>query len=30
VYKQILIDEKLKTENRGPKTELTGRHALRR
>jgi hypothetical protein len=29
VYKQILIDEKLKTEG-GQKTELTGRNSLRR
>jgi hypothetical protein len=30
VYKLILKDEKLKTEKRGQKTELTGRNALRR
>jgi hypothetical protein len=30
VYKQILINEKLKAGKRGKKTELTGRTALRR
>jgi hypothetical protein len=30
VYKDILIDAKLKTEKMGQKTELTGRSSLRR
>jgi hypothetical protein len=30
LYKQILLDAKLKTRKRGKKTELTGRSPLRR
>ena len=30
VFKQILINAKLKTRNRGQKTELTGKSPLRR